>query len=96
MGLNFPILASWHPDILVWFSHPVSEDFDSPSLSESIWTLDKTPGDRNTGVYQVLMPSGALNTFLEWGGSKIGGEQQLDGHSKARSGTQKRHLDVAT
>lgn len=68
MGLNFPILASWHPDILVWFSHPVSEDFDSPSLSESIWTLDKTPGDRYTGVYQVLMPSGGLNTFLEWGG----------------------------
>lgn len=74
----------------------MSGDFDSPYLSASLWTVDKTPGDRDTGVYQVLIPSRGLNTFLEWGGSKVGGEQQLDGHSKVRSGTLRGHLDVAT
>lgn len=88
------ILTSWHSDIMVWFSHPVSGDFDSPSLSASLWTVDKTPGDRDIGAYQVLIPSRGLNTFLEWG--KVGGEQQLGGHSKVRSGTLRGHLDVAT
>lgn len=74
----------------------MSGDFDSPSLSASIRTVDKTPGDRDTGVYQVLIRSRKLNIFLEWGRSKVGGEQQLGGHSKVRSGTPRGHLDVAT